>query len=161
METIKRWQKGDNTAYQHYLRKFSALVQAEGEGFQREVAHFKHVIANLTRFCSDVREVTKEMMPKNFSQQLLGPNDSVMLLSHNEITALKEKEDPHVLGRKELKVEKSEFNEECSVSEDDCRLLKMAETPFHQLLVYKTKQKRTALGYVEKRKKKPVWNPDC
>jgi hypothetical protein len=154
MDMIRRWQKGDNTAYQHYVNKFSALVEAEGEGFQQEVAHLEHVIANLTQFCADVKAVMLDTMPRNFSKQRLGWNDFVML-SKDEVVTLRKQRDPHVLGRKEMIVARSEYNEEFSLTKDDCRMLKMTEMPLHQLLVYKTREKRKEMGYVEKRTKIP------
>ena len=44
VEELKSWQMADHVAYDHFYAKFWAEVGKEGDGFYREVAHFKEIV---------------------------------------------------------------------------------------------------------------------
>ena len=52
VEELKSWQMADHVAYDHFYAKFWAEVGNEGEGFYREVAHFKETVRLINDYCS-------------------------------------------------------------------------------------------------------------
>ena len=116
---IKKLEKGDYLAYEHFYSKFWEEVRKEGEDFHHEVSYLKDVIDRVGKYCSNAS------------------------------------------GWDTLVVAKSEWNEEFTLNDRDCKLLAMDERAMHQMLVKRAKARRARAGYQERGKTPVRWKPAC
>ena len=120
VEELKSWQMADHVAYDHFYAKFWAEVGKEGDGFYREVAHFKEIVMLVSKYCSGT-----------------------------------------CIQMGSFVVARSEWSEEFSLNASDCRLMKLPERKFQELLVQRAERRRAEAGYRETKKTISSWRPSC
>ena len=107
---VANWNRRDDMLYQHFKRIMENRIQALGQSLQQEVSYFDHCLAKTRDFCDGICHSLGQLVKKTDAT----------------------KESFYVIFNKELRFEKSEWENEFTVSGLQCLMMRLDPEHFRR-----------------------------